>query len=251
MGPNFPIRAIGPTKRSIRPSREWDSGPTQTVCYALGVKTRKILRALLVFSNIFILPLHAAVDSWTLDASTGSFLAIIEKEGILKALGHNHALEVRASRATFMIGASSAALRLEIDSSSLEIDLPRTRREAGYDDDIPESDRAKITMVMRGPKGLDAAQHPLIVFDSEKIEPADESSGVWMVSGTLSLRGKTQNLEFPVSRSEDGEGFWAAGYVRLRPSEFGIKPFSSALGMVRVKDEALVRFRLRLKRKSV
>lgn len=209
------------------------------------MKTRETFCALLIFAILIIQP-HPAAAAWTLDASTGSFHVVIEKEGMLKALGHDHVLEVRASRATFMIGASSASLRLEIDSSSLEIDLPRTRREAGYDEDITESDRAKITQVMRGKKGLDVEHHPLIVFESEKIEPADESSGIWMVLGTLSLRGKKQNLEFPVTRMDDGEGFWAAGYVRLRPSEFGIKPFSSALGMVRVKDEALVRFRLRV-----
>lgn len=194
---------------------------------------------------LIILPSSVAASPWVIDPSTGSFHVLVEKDGILKALGHDHVVAVRSSRAEFTVGLASAALRLEIDSASLAIDDSADRRRAGYDETIPESDRAKINKLMRGKKTLDIDNYPLIVFESEKIEPVDDDSGMWMVLGTLKLRGVSRFLEFPVTRTAEGAGFWAEGYVRLRLSDFGIKPFSSALGMVKVKDEALVRFKLR------
>ena len=173
------------------------------------------------------------------------FHVLLYKEGLLSALGHDHVIEVSDSRSELALGTSSASARIVIATQSLEIDSPPARLSEGLSDKLSDKDRAKIKDSMRGRKGLDAARYPEIVFVSNSIEPVVGEASLWMVSGDLSLHGSTRTLEFAVATTADPQGSWFAGSVRIRPSDFGIAPISVAGGLVRVRDEALVRFRLR------
>lgn len=190
----------------------------------------------------------AAAESWTVDPSTGYFRVVLLKEGLLGSLGHDHVLDVRGARGAFGIGDDSGAAHVAVQVEALDIDSAGPRAEEGFQKEVPEGDRARIREGMRGPKGLDAARYPRIAFDSAQIERVASLKGIWEVTGAFSMHGTTRTVEFPVTLAERPGGFWAYGYLRLRPSEFGIKPFSVLGGMIRVKDEALVKFDLALRR---
>lgn len=53
--------------------------------------------------------------------------------------------------------------------------------------------------------------------------------------------------EVPVTLSSARGGRWAEGYVRLRQTDFAIRPFKVAGGAVRVRDDLVVKFRLLLR----
>lgn len=193
----------------------------------------------------------AAAESWTIDPSTGYFRVVLLKEGLLSGLGHDHVIDLRGARGNFEIGDSSGSARVEVDVDSADIDVPRPRAEEGYLKEIPAGDRAKIRDGMRGAKGLDVARWPVVSFASDRIERVEGMKGTWDVSGVFSLHGATRTVELPVTLAERPGGFWAWGYLRLRPSDFGIKPFSVLGGLIRVQDEALVKFNLGLRRAAL
>jgi polyisoprenoid-binding protein YceI len=201
--------------------------------------------ALLAALAALAVPARAQV--WTIDPSTGYFRVSIAKEGLLGALGHDHVLDVRDARAEIAIAGASSSVKLEINAAGLEIDAAEALLSEGIKKPVPEDERSKIRANMRGAKGLDVRAHPLIRFESTSIEETPMLKGTWMVSGTFDLHGSTGALEFPVTLTERPGGWWASGYVRLRPSDYGVKPFSAMGGLIRVADEALVKFDLALK----
>lgn len=194
--------------------------------------------------------LPARAETLRLDSSTGSFRVYLYKEGLLKALGHDHLVVAPDYRGVVDLWTSSAVLHLEIDTDWLEIDKPEARETVGLKQPIKDSDVAKIRASMKGEKGLDVKRHALIAFASTSIEPVEGEKGFWMVNGALSLHGTLRTIEFPVELSARPGGYWVSGYVRLNQSDYGIKPFSVAGGAVRVQDEVMVRFHLAAMRQS-
>lgn len=198
-----------------------------------------------------LLALPARADEWALDPSTGSFRVVIMKEGALRALGHDHVLEAKDFRGRVELMDSSATLHLEVNAAGLEIDETPARKAEGFKDEVPESDRVKIRRVMRGSKGLDVRTYPLIVFDSQDIQPVPSVKDMWMASGKLTLHGVTTELEVPVTFVSRQGGYWAYGYARIRPSDYGVGPVKALGGLIRTADEAVVRFALALKKDGV
>jgi polyisoprenoid-binding protein YceI len=202
---------------------------------------------ILLLAALAPLAIPARAQVWTVDPSTGYFRVSLAKEGLLAALGHDHVVDVREARGEIRIDGSSSSVKLEINAAGLEIDAAEALLSDGIKKPVPEDERAKIRAGMRGAKGLDVRAYPLIRFASSSIEETPLLKGTWMVTGTFELHGSTGTLEFPVTLAERPGGWWAYGYVRLRPSEYGVKPFSAMGGLIRVADEALVRFDLALK----
>lgn len=190
----------------------------------------------------------ALADDWVLDPSTGSFRVVIHKEGALKALGHDHVLEARDFRGRVELSDSSATLHLEVNAAGLEIDEPSARRAEGFASEVSPGDREKIRRTMRSEKVLDVRRYPLITLDAPSIEPVPNEKDLWMLSGSFSLHGTTTTLDVPVTLSPRAGGYWATGYVRFRPSDYGVNPVKAVGGLVRTADEALVKFQLALQR---
>ena len=201
------------------------------------------MRALLLLALAALLPGAARAETLTLDPSTGSLRVLLYKDGPLSALGHDHVLEAPAFSGQIELSSGSAQLMLSIDASKLMIDSGPARGAEGLGE-LKDSDLAKIDAGMRGPKGLDAARFPKITFRSDTIEPVPGDDHLWEVTGRFELHGATQTIDFPVQVSDGPGGRWFTGYVRLRQTDFGLKPFSVFAGAVRLKDEFLVRFTL-------
>jgi polyisoprenoid-binding protein YceI len=197
---------------------------------------------------LVLLALPARADDWALDPSTGSFRVLILKEGALKALGHDHVLSAKDYRGRVALSDSSATLHLEINAAGLDIDTPEARKAEGVEGEVSSGDQEKIRRTMRSEKVLDVRRYPLITLDSTSLEPAPMVKDMWMLSGNFSLHGSSQTLDFPVTLTPREGGYWVSGYVRIRPSEYGIKPVKAIGGLIRTADEAMVRFTLALKR---
>ena len=202
-------------------------------------------RAAVLWAALALTPALARGGPFAIDPSTGSLRIVLYKEGALKAFGHDHVVEVRGLRGSVEVSASSGSVSLEIPAGELEIDAPEARLAEGFRQRVPDSDRVKIRESMRGPKGLEVERYPEISFASTRIEPGREP-GRWTVEGRLTLHGATRSLVIPVTLTQRPGGYWAEGAVALKPSEFGIKPFSALGGLIKVRDAALARFALAL-----
>lgn len=189
--------------------------------------------------------------SWTLDVP-GSALAVKTwKTGAGSSLAHDHV--VRAQTFSGKVSLDDAAkpeslqLELVVEVASLIPDEPETRRKYHLPNKpVPENDRKKVQEAMLGDEQLDAAKFPTISFVVSKVYR--EESGALRCLGKLTLHGVTKELQFPITIKSGDRQVEGDAQVRFRTSDFGIKPYSAALGLIRNKDEVELQVHLVAKR---
>jgi hypothetical protein len=102
---------------------------------------------------------------------------------------------------------------------------------------VPNKDRAEVQSNMQS-KVLESNIYPDIVFRSTEVRRT--GALVWGVSGDLTLHGVTKPVSVDVTRQNDAY----VGTVRIKQTEFGIQPIKIGGGVVRVKDELEISFRV-------
>jgi polyisoprenoid-binding protein YceI len=80
---------------------------------------------------------------------------------------------------------------------------------------------------------LGAKKHPQVTFRSTRVTPAGDG---FRVEGDLTLHGTTRPIAADVKR----EGDRLRAEVKLHQPDFGIKPYSAALGALKVKAGVVV-----------
>jgi polyisoprenoid-binding protein YceI len=195
------------------------------------------------------LPLLAALFSfaafsqptpWTLDLASSELVVKVWKTGAGASLAHDHV--VRATKFSGKASLDEAGkpeslgLELLVEASSLIADEPEMRRKHHLPNTpVPENDRKTIREHLLGDEQLDATKFPTVGFKVSKIYR--EESGVLQCLGNLTLHGVTKELLFPITvKAADGKVEGDAS-VRFKTSDFGVKPYSAALGLIRNKDE--------------
>jgi polyisoprenoid-binding protein YceI len=97
-------------------------------------------------------------------------------------------------------------------------------------------------------RALDAERHPAVRFTFESGHALSSSaSDAWTpvrVTGTLELAGAAQSVRIAAHARRDGQQVLVRGHHELRMTDFGIRPPSGPLGIVRAHDRITVRFAL-------
>jgi polyisoprenoid-binding protein YceI len=156
----------------------------------------------------------------------GTVEVVVAPAGALKSRLHEHHFFARGLSGE--VRPDESKVRVEIDAAQLKDETP----------ELSAADRAKVEKTVHGPEVLDAAAHPTIVFESNRLEGGK-------LFGTLEIRGVKKKVEVPIAveRSKGG-AIHARGALRFKQSDFGIRPMHKALGAIAVKDEVEVRFDL-------
>ena len=146
------------------------------------------------------------------------------REGVAARAGHDLIILVTRWDATVEVGADPGqwSVTLSADSRSLEI-----REGLGGVKPLTDHDRAEIR------KTIDAkvlGGRP-IDFRSGDVRLAD---GRALVQGELSMAGVTRPLTAELTVA-DGPAI--SGTVRVRQSDWGIKPYRGLMGALKVRDE--------------
>jgi polyisoprenoid-binding protein YceI len=85
---------------------------------------------------------------------------------------------------------------------------------------------------------LETRKFPEIAFRSTSVEKL--SDGRWMVTGNLALHGVTRPVSLTVKRAG---GSYTTRAV-LKQTDFGIKPITVGGGMIKVKNEIEIDFKI-------
>lgn len=183
-----------------------------------------------------------------------------------------HALRLLpAALAVAMAGAAVAAEftvvdygRSSITFVSRQMNVPIKGRFARFSAQVaidparPEAGRARVDIdtasvdsgvadgdaEARGKDWLNAAQFPKASFVASRVQA--DGRGGYRVSGTLTIRGRSQTVELPVTMRREGEGLWFEGSFTLRRLAFGIGTGEWGDPSI-VADEVPVNFRLYLR----
>ena len=159
--------------------------------------------------------------SHTIGPSNGSLKVKTGKEGAAAKMGHNLTLNVKAWEAT-VEGGDSPSIKLTADPSSLEVESGE-----GGATPLGDKDKKDIKKTIDN-KVLGSSQ---ISFTSSEVTDSE-------AKGDLSIAGKSSNVSVPLNVSGDK----ISGSITLSQKEFGIKPFSTMMGALKVTDPVTVEF---------
>ncbi len=158
--------------------------------------------------------------------------------------GHEHAIMGKLRSGQVHLGASEQAGKLVFDMESFVADTDEARRYVGLKGSTDSATQSKVTANMVGPHVLDAARFPTAEFDISSAErlPQPDQRGVapYEFQGTLTLHGTARPVAFR-ARVEQRNG-WnrLIGRCSILQSDFGITPFTMALGAVGVADQLTI-----------
>jgi polyisoprenoid-binding protein YceI len=198
----------------------------------------------------------ARAEELRVDAAHSVFAVVTRKAGVAAAFAHDHL--ITAPRATVQLafdaadpGATRATWSSSVESLEFDPPGPRARLEARLHEigigpaDLPSvsaTDRKKVREAALGKSQLDAAGFPELKAELLGLEPATKASGAftWTAKLRFTVRGKS--VEHPLTaRFEDKGGkLTAEAYGDFLFSEFGIEPYSAALGAIRNEDRFFV-----------
>jgi polyisoprenoid-binding protein YceI len=174
----------------------------------------------------------------------GSQLSILVfRGGKLSRLGHNHVMtshDVRG-RAWMHPELARSGFELSFPVAQLVVDDPQARRAAGSDfpPDIPQSDKDGTLRNMLKPEVLDGERYPEVKVQSAKIGGTLQAPEV---TARITIKDVSRDVQVPVKLAVEGAKLTASGEFDILQTEFGIKPFSVALGALEVQDRLHVKF---------
>ena len=178
-------------------------------------------------------------------ADTSEIHVLVYRGGPLSRFGHNHVMLSRDVTGDIWIAdpidRSSVALHMPVDT--LVVDDAAARREEGTDFsvEVPEDAKQGTRKNMLSGAVLDGARYPTIELRSTAISGTRVSPRLKLA---ITIRDQTREIEVPVSVSYEADRLVATGEFALKQSDFGIEPFSVALGAVQVVDELRLKFRV-------
>lgn len=209
------------------------------------------MRMLITFLTLLSSAGAWAQGAWKLDEAKSEFVVKVWKTGAAAGLAHDHVIRAAKFKGTASVDEAGAPESLQVtitvDVASLIPDERDTRKRYGVPGEVPsEADQAKVRENMLGAEQLDSAKFPNITFVSSKLYR--EESGALQCVGTLTLHGVTKELFFPVTVTQGEGALEGEAKVRFKTSDFGVKPYSAALGLIKNKDEVELNLRLVMKR---
>jgi polyisoprenoid-binding protein YceI len=158
-------------------------------------------------------------ENATLSVRTG-------RTGAASKAGHDLLLQVTAWEATLELGAGGADTSVELDADSTSL---RVREGTGGMQALGDDDKANIEQTIDD----EVLRRMTISFTSTTVELA-EAGDVFSVQGELTLAAANRPVAFDVTVGADGS---LSARIRIRQSEWGIKPYSALFGALKVADE--------------
>ena len=167
-------------------------------------------------------------DDGTLSLRTG-------RTGAAAKAGHDLLIHATSWQATLTVGddAAASSLALDVDGGSL-----RVQEGSGGMKALTEDDKAGIATTIDD----EILERRPITFRSTRIVPATDGRGL-RVEGDLTLLDQTHPIAFDVEVGDDGRV--GAGVV-VTQTRWGITPYSTLFGTLKVADDVAVAIDARL-----
>jgi len=180
---------------------------------------------------------------YTVDGAASMVHILVYRGGALARLGHNHVLssmQLEGSVA-FDPDVSRSYLELALPVGGLIVDDAQARASQGEDfvAAVPEEARQGTRANLLRAEVLDAEGYPSITLRSTHIEG---SATAPMLTLQVTLKGQAREVVLPVQVGYGPNRLVATGAFSLKQTDFGITPFSAALGAIQVQDEVRIVF---------
>lgn len=183
---------------------------------------------------------------YTLDPKTSSVRIYAFRGGLMSRLGHNHVLSApRFSGFAYIPSGEAANARfdLEFRLDELEVDDPEYRSGLGkaFASILSPADRAGTRAHMLGEENLQANRFPFVRVHSLQITGEPPKLAAKM---QIELHGQKRELWIPLTVEGLPERLVVNGAFVLRQTDFDVHPYSLPAGLLSVKDELVIEFKL-------
>jgi polyisoprenoid-binding protein YceI len=186
----------------------------------------------------------AGAEPYTVDGKRSELIVKVFRAGLAKGFAHDHLVVARAVDGTVSWDPKrpeATKVSISVPVKALSADEPALRSRYGYEGALSEGDRQKVSQSMLGPEQLDAARFPTISFESTAVQKEGEAL---VVLGQLTLHGVTRAVRLPVRITPREGSVMGVGSLKLKTSDFGVKPYRAALGTIQNRDEVELLIRL-------
>ena len=187
---------------------------------------------------------------YIVDPDNSELHILVYRGGTLARLGHNHVLSSRSLSGDVWLHPdfNRSGFRIILPVESLIIDQAQTRAAHGeqFAAQVPQKDIDGTRRNLMKPEVLDGERFPQIRLVSSAITGAPSAP---KVMAHVTIKEVTRELEIPMSLNVQGARLEASGEFDILQSDFGITPFSVALGALQVQDRLHVTYRVVARRR--
>lgn len=170
---------------------------------------------------------------------------LVYRGGTLARLGHNHVMTSKAVTGSVWLHPELAqsGFELSFPVAELIVDDADARRAAGteFPPDIPQGDKDGTRRNMLRTEVLDGEHFPLVKLQSVRVAGSQSAP---QITVRITLKDVSREIEVPAKVAIEGSRLTAAGEFDIQQTDFGMKPFSVALGAIAVKDQLHIKFAL-------
>jgi polyisoprenoid-binding protein YceI len=160
------------------------------------------------------------------------------RTGAAARAGHNLLFHVTAWEATIEVAPDVAASRVELSADGGSL---RVREGSGGLQSLGPDDMRSIEQTVDD----EVLKRQPIVFRSTRVH--QDEAGL-QVEGELTLRGATRPVTFAVTVGDDGT---LTAETVVKQTDYGMKPYSTLFGTLKVVDEVAIAIEARLPQVSV
>jgi polyisoprenoid-binding protein YceI len=195
-------------------------------------------------------PAPAAADTrgatvYEVSPQSSQLSIYVFRGGKLSRLGHNHVMTSQqlAGRVWVHPEFGRSGFELSFPVEQLVVDDPEARRDAGSDfpPDIPQSDKDGTRRNMLKPEVLDAERYPEVKVRSARVAGTLQAP---QVTAHITIKDQSRDVQVPAKIAIEGAQLTASGEFDILQTQFGMKPFSVALGALEVQDRLHVKFKI-------
>lgn len=181
----------------------------------------------LTFCAAFAAAAPLMAQERAIDTQRSTIVIHVGKSGLLSAAAHDHTIEAPIA---------SGAIR-ESPAPHVEFTVATAKMAVRPDPKVNPKTELTIQKDMEE-MTLKTVKFPEITFRSSRVEKLPD--GQWKVDGDLSLHGVTKPVSLTVKLAE---GAYTT-HIVLKQTDFGIRPISIGGGMIKVKNEVEIDFRI-------
>ena len=178
-------------------------------------------------------------------AAESEVRVLVFRDGPMARLGHNHVLRSQSLEGEIDLGDQSQDPRisLKVPVASFSVDNPQLRAEEGEDFPgvVEENSIAGTRKNLLSEALLDAAHFPEIRLTSQEIAGTAPD---YTMTIAVSVKGETHELVIPVRVEQRPDELQATGAFTTTHAALGLQPFTVMGGLLSVRDEIRLRFRI-------
>jgi polyisoprenoid-binding protein YceI len=175
---------------------------------------------------------------YTIDLSQSRVIATLTQEGFISRRYPNHRVEVK--------NFSGRVEAPERDETRIAVEVEAEAKSlTNADESMTEFERREFHNVLNN-LVLESEKFPSIKFVSVSVSDARKSGETrsFTLNGDLTLRDVTKRVSFPITVKISKDQLRATGEAELKQTDFGIKPYSGKLGMIKIGDVVKINFEI-------